>query len=67
MLDPQHRSVGDNLQHIIIFCRVHFLRGIRNTIGNDVGSNELFGRMASLLDCQSKTDYFELAKLIASK
>lgn len=32
-VDPEHRPVKWQIQHIMILCRVHFLRGIENVIG----------------------------------
>ncbi|EAW24036.1 uncharacterized protein NFIA_036080 [Aspergillus fischeri NRRL 181] len=63
-IDPQHRDVTWHLQHIIIFCRVHFQRSILKTIGTTNQGSSLWSRMMSLLDCKSEADYDTLLDLL---
>ncbi|ODM21423.1 hypothetical protein SI65_02267 [Aspergillus cristatus] len=63
-IDPQNHDVTWHLQHIIIFCRVHFQRSILNTIGTRNQGSPLWSRMMSLLDCKSEADYDALVELL---
>lgn len=65
-IDPQHHDITWQLQHIIVFCRVHFQRTILKILGNQSKGTALWSRMMSLLNCQSEEDYDELVDLIIS-
>ena len=64
---PQNHDVTWHLQHIIMFCRVHFQRSILNTIGTRNQGSPLWSRMMSLLDCKSEADYDALVELLISE
>lgn len=65
-IDPRNRDVTWQLQHIIIFCRVHFQRSILKAIGSRSQGTPLWSRMMSLLDCNSEDDYDALLDLLIS-
>jgi hypothetical protein len=65
-IDPQHQDITWQLQHIIIFCRVHFQRSILKAIGTNNHGSPLWSRMMSLLDCKSEDDYDSLLGLLIS-
>jgi hypothetical protein len=65
-VDPQHRASTWHLQHMIVFCRVHFQRTILSTIGTRSQGSDLWSRMMSLLDCKSEEDYDTLLDLFIS-
>ncbi|OXV07623.1 hypothetical protein Egran_04612 [Elaphomyces granulatus] len=65
-IDPEGRSVSCHIQNIAIYCRVHFLRNIEQAVGKRK-AQEVSGRMVSLLDCQSKEDYFHLCELLIER
>jgi hypothetical protein len=50
----------------LIFCHVHFFRGIQHTIGQKE-KTDLFQNMAAILDCQSRDDYYQLIDHFMSK
>jgi hypothetical protein len=63
-IDPQHRDVTWQLEHIILFCRVHFQRSILKVLGTRSQGTPLWSRMMSLLDCKSEAEYDELLELL---
>lgn len=63
-IDPQHQNPIWHLQHIIIFCRVHFQRSILKAIGTKNQGSGLWSRMMSLLDCKSEAEYDALIELL---
>ncbi|KAG2000741.1 hypothetical protein GB937_010883, partial [Aspergillus fischeri] len=63
-IDPRHHDPIWHLQHIIVFCRVHFQRSILKAIGTKNKGSGLWSRMMSLLDCQSEAEYDELIELL---
>lgn len=65
-IDPQHQDITWHLQHIIVFCRVHFQRSILKAIGTNNQGSPLWSRMMSLLDCRSEDDYDKLLDLLIS-
>jgi hypothetical protein len=65
-IDPQHQDITWHLQHIIVFCRVHFQRTILKCIGTNKHGSPLWSRMMSLLDCKSEDDYDSLLDLLIS-
>lgn len=67
-IDLSNRPLKWHLQNIVIFCRIHFLRGISETLKTD--DNERPGvaeRMASLVHCESQEEYFQLCELLMRK
>jgi hypothetical protein len=65
-IDPRNRDVTWQLQHIIIFCRVHFQRSIFKAIGSKSQGTSLWSRMMSILDSNSEHDYDHLLDLLIS-
>lgn len=65
-IDPQRQDITWHLQHLIIFCRVHFQRSILKAIGTNNQGSPLWSRMMSLLDCKSEDDYNCLLDLLIS-
>ncbi|OJD22190.1 hypothetical protein ACJ73_06466 [Blastomyces percursus] len=63
-IDDQHRGWHWQLRNIIIFCHIHFMRGVDRTIGTSSTSSELRRRMCSLLTCTSEEDYMNLCDLL---
>ncbi|KAA8650978.1 uncharacterized protein ATNIH1004_003669 [Aspergillus tanneri] len=51
-----------HVEHVMIFCRIHFLRGVEEVVGKCQQHTELFKRMMALLDCESEEDYIELVQ-----
>ncbi|KAA8646684.1 uncharacterized protein ATNIH1004_005359 [Aspergillus tanneri] len=51
-----------HVKHVMIFCRIHFLRGVEEVVGKCQQHTELFKRMMALLDCKSEEDYIELVQ-----
>lgn len=63
-IDPQHRDPVWQLEHIIIFCRVHFQRSILKAIGTRHRGSPLWSLMMDLLNCSSEAEYDELLRLL---
>lgn len=62
-IDPKHHDIIWHLQHMVVFCRVHYQRSILNAIGTRSQGSPLWSRMMSLLDCKSEDDYDTLLDL----
>lgn len=56
-IDPGHRDWRWQLQHIIVFCHIHFQRTILRTIGTQSKGSGVYQRMMGLLGCQSEEEY----------
>lgn len=65
-IDPGRHDVTWHLEHIIIFCRVHFHWSVLKVIGTRNQGSPLWCRMMSLLDCRSEDAYDELIELLIS-
>jgi hypothetical protein len=65
-IDPDKHDSTWQLQHIIMFCRVHFQRNILKAIGSRNKGSPLWSRMMELLSCQSEAHYDELVDLFIS-
>lgn len=63
-VDPEHRPVKWQIQHIMILCRVHYLRGIENVIGPKKRQTTIFKTMVALLNCQSRWQYYQVIQLL---
>lgn len=66
-IDPQQRPAKWHIPHIMITCRVHFFRGIENTIGQKKRGTIDFQTMASLLNCETRWEYYEIIQLLQGK
>ena len=51
----------------MITCRVHFFRGIEKAIGQRKRGTTAFQTMASLLNCETQLDYYEIIQLLQGK
>ncbi|OJJ94572.1 hypothetical protein ASPACDRAFT_37780, partial [Aspergillus aculeatus ATCC 16872] len=61
-IDPQHRDYVWQLQHFVVFCRVHFQRTILKAIGTrnkDSSPESLYSQMLGLLDCNTEKEFDE--------
>ncbi|KMP09240.1 hypothetical protein CISG_04911 [Coccidioides immitis RMSCC 3703] len=63
-IDTDHRDRDWQLRNIVIFSRVHFMRGITQAVGASDRGIGIYSRMASLLDCHSQEDYMQLCNLL---
>ncbi|OJJ78431.1 uncharacterized protein ASPGLDRAFT_182657 [Aspergillus glaucus CBS 516.65] len=63
-IDPERRPARWHIPHIMITCRVHFFRGIEKAIGQRKRGTTAFQTMASLLNCETQLDYYEIIQLL---
>jgi hypothetical protein len=66
-IDPQQRDWLWQIEHCIVYCTVHFNRGIDLAAGASGNMDSLRGQMLQLLDCQSRADYLQLVHLLIGK
>ncbi|KAG2001434.1 hypothetical protein GB937_010168 [Aspergillus fischeri] len=64
MDSKQYSDVTWQLEHIILFCRVHFQQSILKVLGTRSQGTPLWSWMMSLLDCKSEAEYDELLELL---
>lgn len=65
-LDHRHRPWQWHVQSAIIYCTIHFKRGIIRATGTSLEALELQRRMEQLLYVQSSDEYFQLCDLLIS-
>ncbi|KFY79201.1 hypothetical protein V498_08982 [Pseudogymnoascus sp. VKM F-4517 (FW-2822)] len=63
-LDHRHRPWQWHVQSAIIYCTIHFKRGIIRATGTSIAALELQRRMEQLLHVQSSDEYFQLCDLL---
>jgi hypothetical protein len=66
-LDPCHRPWEWQVESTVIFCTVHFDRGIDQAAGTERYEGSVHWRMRDLLNVQSVEDYNQLCDLLISK
>lgn len=68
-IDPMHNTWQWQIQRILVYCTVHFKRGIDRAIGQgDSRANDsMYGRMHELLNCKTKQDYMDLCDFLIGK
>jgi hypothetical protein len=62
-LDPEARPWFWYTHRTIIYCSIHFQRGIRQSAGTDIYPGSIHERMIALLDC-TKEDYYVICQLL---
>ncbi|OAF57839.1 hypothetical protein VC83_05497 [Pseudogymnoascus destructans] len=65
-IDDHHRPWQWHVQHVIIYCTIHFKRGILKAVGTAFSGNFLRQQMEQLLYVSTREEYFELCNLIIS-
>lgn len=65
-LDPQHRPWQWHIKRTVVYCTIHFERGIVRAAGTEGGADTPRTRMKQLPFCQSKDDYYSLTTLLKS-
>ncbi|CAG8980989.1 hypothetical protein HYALB_00013550 [Hymenoscyphus albidus] len=63
-VDVLNRSWQWHVKQAIIYCTIHFKRGILRAAGTGTSSTELHKRMEQLLYTKSREEYFELCDLL---
>ena len=63
-IDPERRSVSCHIQNIAIYCPVHF--SPKYSVAKKK-AQEVSGQMTSLLECQSREEYFHLCEPLIGK
>jgi hypothetical protein len=63
-IDPIHRPALWQIQSTIIYCTIHFQRGITRAAGQSRFPDSIHSRMESLLTAKSKDDYMAIATMI---
>jgi hypothetical protein len=63
-LDEEQRPWLWHIQRCVIYCTVHFRRGVDLVTGQNRGIDTNHGHMMEILSCRSRNDYLELLDLI---
>ncbi|OBT75678.1 hypothetical protein VF21_05187 [Pseudogymnoascus sp. 05NY08] len=63
-IDDHHRPWQWHVQHVIIYCTIHFKRGILKAVGTALSRSFLREQMEQLLYVSTQEEYFELCNLI---
>ncbi|OCK85458.1 hypothetical protein K432DRAFT_33984 [Lepidopterella palustris CBS 459.81] len=65
LIDPDHHNWQWHVKRSVIFCLIHFQRGIEKLVGSrDRSPESLWSRMMELHKCQSKEEYIRLCDLL---
>lgn len=64
-IDPLHRHWHWQMKHSIVFCLIHFQRGIKKLVpSNDMSSTSMYAQMMDLPNCKSREEYILLCDLL---
>jgi hypothetical protein len=63
-LDPEQREWQFHAQSSIIFCQIHFQRGVEKLVGKPRVSPLKFGILMDILRCPSKDEYLHACNSI---
>lgn len=66
-IDDHHRPNEWHIQHVIIYCTIHFKRGILRAVGTASSSGFFWEQMEQLLYVPTQAEYIELCNLIIGK
>jgi len=66
-IDPQKTDVALQVIRLVIFCQIHFKRGIKQVLKRGEHHHGAAERMESILYCSSKDDYMKVCNTLISK
>jgi hypothetical protein len=65
-IDPQHRSTAWQYTNVMVFCTVHFKKGVDQAAGTN--ENLIIRKtILSLLDATNRNHYFDILDAIKDK
>lgn len=64
-IDPQSRNWHWQMQHSVVFCQIHFKRGVERVVGStDKSPTSMYAQMIDLPNSKSKEEYYHFCDLI---
>jgi hypothetical protein len=67
LLDPQKRDWQFHAQSAIVFCLIHYQRGVERLVGHPSQNKRQWEMLMDIPNCQSKEEYMTMCDLIISK